>query len=196
MTESFYTRIPTLSDSELLEYIHDYSKYKFEAIEVAVIELRKRGHNISNDELLSIQKSLYQKNITKNFLDFPPNRIFDKIGIRYYNLLSVTILAIGLGSSILIYLRAKSTPLDPLGYDSLNSKKYLRQLEAFGGKMNVLATEFMQWFDGLWHGKSLAFTVGIISAVLAFLLWFIGIHRQTDFDTNSRDKADHKGIDA
>ena len=60
--KSFYTRIPTLSDSELLDYINNYLKYKFKAIEVAVIELRKCGHNISNDELLSIQKSLYQKN--------------------------------------------------------------------------------------------------------------------------------------
>ena len=139
--KSFYTRIPTLSDSELLDYINNYLKYKIEAIEVAVIELRKRGHNISNDELLSIQKSLYHKNVEKNFLDFPPNRIVDKIGIRYYNLLSIAILAIGLGSSILIYLTAKSEPLNPLGYDPLNTKKYLRQLEVYGGEMNVLATE-------------------------------------------------------
>jgi hypothetical protein len=196
MTESFYTRIPTLSDSELIDYIHNYSKYKFEAIEAAVTELRNRGHNISNEELLSIQESLYQKNDAKNILDFPPNRILDNIGIRYYNLLSIAILAIGLGSSILIYMTAKPMPLNPLGYDPLNTKKYLRQLEVYGGAMNVLATEFMQWFDGLWHGKSLAFTVAIISAVLAFLIWLIGVHRQTNLDKDSRSEADHKGIDA
>ena len=61
--------------------------------------------------------------------------------------------------------------------------------------MNVLATELMQWFDGLWHGRSLAFTVGIISAVLAFLAWFIGIPPQTNLDTDSQNEADHKGID-
>jgi hypothetical protein len=55
--------------------------------------------------------------------------------------------------------------------------------------MNVLATEFMQCFDGFWHGKSLAFTVAIISAVLAFLIWFIGIHLRTDLDTDSRSDA-------
>jgi hypothetical protein len=196
MKESFQTRIPTLSDSQLIDYINNNSKYKFEAIEVAVTELRRRGHNISSDELLSIQKSLYQKNVTKNFLGFPPNRKLDKIGISYYNFLSITILAIGLGSSILIYMTAKPSPLNPLGYDLLNTKKYLRSLEVYGGKMNILATEFMQWFDGLWHGMSLAFTVGIISAVLAFLLWFIGIHMETDLDTDSWDEADPKGVDA
>ncbi|MBI5589698.1 MAG: hypothetical protein HY881_04355 [Deltaproteobacteria bacterium] len=194
MNETFYTRIPTLSNSELLGYIHNSSKYKFEAIEAAVIELRKRGVNISNEELLSIQESLYQKKIAKNFLDFPPNRIIDKIGISFYNLLSVIILAIGLGSSIIIYLTAEPTPLNPLGYDPLNTKKYLRELEVYGGKMNVLATEFMQWFDGLWHGRSLAFTVGIVSTVLAFLVWFIGIHLQTNLDTESQYEADHKDI--
>jgi len=191
MTETFYTRIPTLSNSEPLDYIHNSSKYKFEAIEAAVIELRKRGYNISNDELLSIQESLYQKNVAKNSLGFPPNRILDKIGIRYYNFLSILILVIGWGSSIVIYLSAKPAPLNPLGYDPLNTKKYLRELEVYGGKMNVLATEFMQWFDGLWHGRSLAFTISIISAVLAFLLWFIGIHRQTNLETDSQNEADH-----
>jgi hypothetical protein len=161
-----------------------------------VTELRNRGHNISNDELLSIQKSLYQKNVSKNFLDFPPNRILENIGIRYYNLLSIAILAIGLGSSILIYLTAKTMPLNPLGYDPLNTKKYLRQLEVCGGEMNVLAKEFMHWFDGLRHGKSLAFTVGIISVVLAFLIWFIGVHLQTNLDPDSRYEADHKRSDA
>ena len=196
MTETFYTRIPTLSNSELLDYIHNSSKYKFEAIEAAVMELRKRGHNISNDELLSIQENLHQINAAKSFFDFPPNRILDKIGIRYYNFLSIVILAIGLGSSILIYLTTKPTPLTHLGYDPLNTKKYLRELEVYGGKMNVLASEFMQWFDGLWHGRSLAFTVGVISAVLAFLLWFIGIHLQTNPDADSQNEADHKGIDS
>jgi hypothetical protein len=194
MTETFYTRIPTLSNSELLDYIHNSSKYKFEAIEVAVIELRKRGYNISDDELLSIQESLYQKNAAKNFLDFPPNRILDKIGIRYYNFLSFIVLAIGLGSSIIIYLTTAPPQLNSLGYDPLNTKKYLRQLEVYGGEMNVLATEFMQWFDGLWQGRSLAFTIGIISAFVAFLFWFIGIHLQTNLDNDSRNEADHKGI--
>jgi hypothetical protein len=195
MTETFYTRIPTLSDSELLDYIHNSSKYKFEAVKAAVMELRKRGYTISNDELLSIQESLYQKNVAKNFLGLPSNRILDKIGIRYYNFLSILILIIGWCSSIVIYLTAEPTPLNPLGYDPLNTKKYLRQLEVYGGTMNVLAVEFMQWFDGLWQGRPLAFTVGIISAVLAFLLWLIGIHLQSNLDTDSRSEADHQRID-
>ncbi len=185
-----------LSNSELLDYFHNSSKYKFEAIEAAVIELRKRGYNISSDELLSIQESLYQKNVVKNFLGFSPNRILDKIGISYYNFLSILILVIGWGSSIIIYLTTKPTPLNPLGYDPLNTKKYLRQLEVYGGKMNILATEFMRWFDGLWQGRSLAFTVGIISAILAFLLWFIGLQLQSNLEADSQNEADQKRIDS
>ena len=182
MTETFYTRIPTLSDSELLGYIHNSSGYQFEAIEAAAIELRKRGHDISNDELLSIKESLIQDKVVANLFDFPPNRILDKIGIRLYNFLAVIVLAVGIGSSIIIYLTALLTPITPLDYDPFNSKKYLRELELFGGKASVLSIEFLQWFEGLWHGKSLAFTVAMISAVLAFLLWFIGIHMETNPD--------------
>ncbi|MFI5165658.1 MAG: hypothetical protein ACHQQS_03480 [Thermoanaerobaculales bacterium] len=50
-----------------------------------------------------------------------------------------TILLVGLISAVVIYLRAA----------------------------NVLAVEFMTWFDGLWHGRSVAYTVAVISLLLA-----------------------------
>ncbi len=69
MAEPFYTRIPTLSDAELREYITHYSKYRFEAIEVAANELSKRGHTISSAELNSIQESiLNKKGRTPNYI--------------------------------------------------------------------------------------------------------------------------------
>ena len=48
-----------------------------------------------------------------------------------------------------------------------NSKKYVHDLELYGGKANVLANEFMSWFVGLWHGKSLAFTVACITIFIS-----------------------------
>jgi hypothetical protein len=36
----------------------------------------------------------------------------------------------------------------------------------------VLAAEFREWFDALWHGKRLAFTVAVITLMAAFAFKF------------------------
>ncbi len=92
-------------------------------------------------------------------------------------LLSCVILLVGLGSAVLIYRAAANTQANALGYDQgdgsvypvmpEDSKKYLRDMELYGGKANVLADQLRRGFDGLWHGKSLAYTIACISALLA-----------------------------
>jgi len=77
----------------------------------------------------------------------------------------------GLGSALVIYLTAIPAPPNPLGYEPEDSKQYLRQMEVYGGKSNVLASQFRQWFDSLWHGRRLAVTVVCLTFV--FLLFFL-----------------------
>jgi hypothetical protein len=77
------------------------------------------------------------------------------------------ILVLGFIAAVVIYLTAQPPPGNPLGYDPLDTKKYLRDLEVYGGKANVLAAQFRDWFDGLWHGKQLAFTVAVITVLAA-----------------------------
>lgn len=76
------------------------------------------------------------------------------------------ILAVGLASAVVIYLVNDLWPGEA-EFELENSKKYLGDLEVYGGKANVLATEFRHWFSSLWHGKSLAFTVAVLSVFLA-----------------------------
>ena len=66
MPETFQTRIPTLSDLELEEYLRHYSKFEPEAVEAALAELRKRGHRISDDEIKSIRTSMHERDTGKN----------------------------------------------------------------------------------------------------------------------------------
>jgi hypothetical protein len=51
----------------------------------------------------------------------------------------------------------------------MQTKSYLHDLELYGGKANVLAAEFREWFTGLWMGRNLAFTIAALTflAVLA-----------------------------
>ncbi len=92
-------------------------------------------------------------------------------------LLSIIILLVGLGSAVLVYRAAANSPNNVLGYVEgdgsvypvmpEDSKKYLRDMEMYGGKANVLADELRRWFGGLWHGKSLAYTIACMSMLLA-----------------------------
>jgi hypothetical protein len=121
------------------------------------------------------------------------------------NLVGTTILLVGLGGAILIYRAAQNNSSDVLGYEQGNgsfypvkpedSKKYLRDLELYGGKANVLAYEFREWFVGLWHGKSLAFTVGCITIFISVGVFYAANHVPSSLDSdisnkNNRDRTD------
>ncbi|MBF0505654.1 MAG: hypothetical protein HQL09_02360 [Nitrospirae bacterium] len=93
-------------------------------------------------------------------------------------LISAVILLVGLGSAILIYLTADNSSDSDLGLE--NSKMYMHNLELYGGKANVIANEFRNWFDGLWHGKSLAFTVAFVTVSLSFGFFFAARHSPSD----------------
>jgi len=91
-------------------------------------------------------------------------------------------LLLGLGAAVLIYLLAGEGPQGAQGsrFDdggaqqalSEVSKSYLRNMEYYGGKANVMAYELRLWIDGLFQGKNLAFTVGAVSLAVA-LCFFI-----------------------
>ena len=81
-------------------------------------------------------------------------------------LISGAILLLGLGSALVIFLTA---PLDEtLAWDPQDSKQYLHQIEIYGGKGNMLATELRLWFVSLWHGERLAVTVGCLTFLVLF----------------------------
>ncbi len=79
---------------------------------------------------------------------------------------TVAILVAGFATAIVIYF-VNAAPVDASGYRLEDSKKYVREMEIYGGKMNVLASELGNWFSGLWHGRTLAFTVAVISVLVA-----------------------------
>lgn len=112
-------------------------------------------------------------------------------------LISAIILLVGLSSSIWIYLTAENDSKQVLGYEIAggnaylitpeNSKKYVHDLELYGGKANVLANEFMRWFVGLWHGKSLAFTVACIAIFISLGTFFVARTSPSCLEYNVHD---------
>jgi len=122
------------------------------------------------------------------------------------NLISVTILLIGLGSAIFIYRTAEDTRYGALGYEEgggtvypimpEDSKQYLRGLELYGGKANVLMDQLRRGFIGLWHGRSLAFTVACITIFISFGVFYAAnylLPSRVESDEHSEKNRDGTG---
>jgi len=121
------------------------------------------------------------------------------------NLISTIILLVGLGSAILICRTAENNSSAGLGYEEQggsvypilpeDSKKYLRDLELYGGKANVVMDEIRRGFVGLWHGKLLAYTVACITISISFGVFYAANHlpsrQKSDVPSeNNRDGTD------
>jgi hypothetical protein len=87
------------------------------------------------------------------------------------------VLAAGLVSAVAIFVAAPVEPSEEGGaYVASvdNSKKYQLELERIGGRAAVVATQFNDWFAGLWHGRSLAGTIAVLSVAVAALIRLAG----------------------
>jgi len=86
-------------------------------------------------------------------------------------MISAAILIVGLVTAIGIYVSAARSTDDMIAYEIEHSKQYQRTLELYGGKANVIAVEITKWFDSLWHGTRLAYTVACATVLLAAGFW-------------------------
>ena len=102
---------------------------------------------------------------------------------------TAAILIAGFVAAIVIYATASPPAANPFGYEPEDTKKYLRDLEVYGGKANVVASRFRKWFDGLWHGKQLALTVVVLTVVTAgtFAFFAAPLPPEEDEEPERRD---------
>jgi hypothetical protein len=118
-------------------------------------------------------------------------------------LVGVVVLLVGLGSALSIYLTADNYSDSSLGYDMAggnvypvkpeDSKMFIHDLEVYGGKGNVIANGLVRWLAGLWHGKSLAYTVACITIFVAFGFFLVARHLPPDVKSDARDDYDRAG---
>jgi len=93
---------------------------------------------------------------------------------RRYRLATRIVLFAGFAAAGFAYFVAAAHPPNPLG-DPMDSKRYIHDMELYGGTANVLATEFRVWLAGLWHGKNLAYTIAVLTLLGAGLVRFLAI---------------------
>jgi hypothetical protein len=86
---------------------------------------------------------------------------------------AIGVLAVGLSIAAVVFVMAPpDVEDDDAGVYVIsvsNSKKYQLDLERIGGKAAVVAAEFNEWFDSLWHGRRLAGTLAVLSVVASLL---------------------------
>jgi ABC-type cobalt transport system substrate-binding protein len=109
---------------------------------------------------------------------------------RRFDLAGTLILVVGLVIAVVIYVTVADDGSTAVSQELPHTRQYEYQLERFGGKAAVLAAEFNQWFESLWHGKQLASTVALLSIAVALGCYLIA-HFLSD-DISIEDKEDHR----
>jgi hypothetical protein len=86
--------------------------------------------------------------------------------MRRHHITTATILLTGFVSTIFIYFTTQPPAVDPFE-EFEGSKRFTRSVEVMGGKMSLVAHDLSKWFSSLWQGQQLAFTVAVITVVIA-----------------------------
>jgi hypothetical protein len=118
--------------------------------------------------------------------------------IQRLYLISAVVLLIGLAGSLAVYITADQDPESTPGYEVVGknfypnkderSKKYIHDLELYGGKAAVLADDFNRCFDGLWHGNALAYTLACLTVIISGGIFLAARHSSDDAGSVTRDK--------
>jgi hypothetical protein len=82
------------------------------------------------------------------------------------------IVLVGLAGALAVYFTARAPGSGPLGDPLEDSKIYQRTLEVYGGTANLVASQIREGLLGLWRGRTLAYTLAVLTLVVAgaFLL--------------------------
>lgn len=91
------------------------------------------------------------------------------------NRISVALLVAGLLAGLLVYLLAAPVEIDPLLGEPLANKKYRRELRVMGGRANVAAAEFQDWFGSLWQGPALGGTIAVVTVAGVLIFRFLAL---------------------
>ncbi|NWJ40633.1 MAG: hypothetical protein HXX12_06640 [Geothrix sp.] len=193
MTDTFQARIPTLSEVELRQVLAHFEGYRTEAVEAALAELEQRGLTLAEEERTRIRQGLAQRDaaVQAHLHHGFVARLGDSLPARLARIRQLTalLLAAGLGAALAIYLATAPQATNPLGYEPMNTKKYLRDLELYGGKVNVLATEFMGWWNDRWQGRNLATTVACLTVLAAGGFWLLATRRARDLERHQGEAS-------
>lgn len=99
----------------------------------------------------------------------------------------IAVLVLGLLGSLLLYLWMPDASGVPAG-GIASGRQFDADVERIGGKATVWAVHFNQWFANLWHGKTLALTLAVLSVCAAMLCFKVADHLARVADHDAADE--------
>ena len=91
--------------------------------------------------------------------------------VIYY--LGAGVLLIGLTAALMIYAFAADDAGMDYARQIASGRLYEHNVGVMGGKFAVHADQFNQWFDGLWHGRPLAYTVAVLAVAISLVCFWV-----------------------
>lgn len=93
-------------------------------------------------------------------------------------LVAAIILLAGWATAGVIYFTVDDVPENP-GVDQIeNSRMLRRELEMYGGKLNLMGHDLSRWFARLWQGKALWCPIAALTSFTSLVLFVVAEHIQ------------------
>jgi hypothetical protein len=119
----------------------------------------------------------------------------NKIIQKRLRLSSWIILTAGLIAAAAIFILTPPEAKENID-NPLLSKKYVHDLEVYGGRANVIQDEFVRWFEGLWQGRQLAgaivFLTGFVFLIIRFILSPFRLNTPSEFGSQRLSQKGNK----
>jgi hypothetical protein len=119
----------------------------------------------------------------------------NKIIQKQLRLSSWIILTAGLITAAAIFIFTTPEATDNLA-NPLLSKKYVHDLEVYGGRANVIQDEFVRWLEGLWYGRQLAGTTAFLTGFVFLIMRFIAspfrLNTPSDYGSQRLSQKENK----
>jgi hypothetical protein len=98
------------------------------------------------------------------------------------------LLLVGWSFAAVIYINAASDSAIESTESIVGGRSYDYNIERIGGKAALYAARFNEWLGGLWHGRTLSYTVAVLTLVLAIAcFWVASLISEPMPDETDRD---------
>ena len=87
----------------------------------------------------------------------------------------VGILVLGLTCAALIFVFSEGNEAADAADEIARGRMYQHNIELMGGKLAVYTDEFSRWFAGLWHGRTLGYTAGVLAVATATVCFVLAL---------------------
>lgn len=123
--------------------------------------------------------------------------------IQRLTFMSAVVLFIGLAGSLAVYIVADQGSAGTMGYDMVGgnlypsgnerSKKYMHDVELYGGKAAVFADDINRCLNGMWQGTALAYTLAFLTVMVSAGLFLAARYAQAGEEETQDDEAEGGG---